>query len=382
MSGYLLFFDIKDLTVSLDGKVLKMQSPNIKTRTFPLIYIDQIVVYGNPKIYCNVWKALGDNGIPALILPSRGKGRPVWITPGLSTSVMIRKSQNIASENPETRDSIIRLLLQHKLEKQLELIKNFSEWSEIEKNNNHDKDTVSLLNKSLSKDQLEEYIFKASESIKNNIAELTKSSGRDKLMGYEGASANVWFSLLKQILSPEWNFSGRNRRPPKDPINALLSLSYTMAMTEVYKSVYERGMDPCIGFLHADLPGRDSFVLDILEPLRPGADLFCLNFAMKYIKPSNFSNSKNEGCRLDSTGRKIYFPNWSSWRLSWPYSFADTNLSNINDLDVEQEDSDEDFLEKENQLENNPFLNQNPKSLRICCLQIIKQVTKCFKNNN
>jgi len=371
MNGDLILLDRKDLTVSMDSKkVLKWQSPDIKTRTYPLNYIDQVVIYGNPKIYCNVWKALADHNIPALLLPSRGKGRPVWVTPGLSTSVMIRKAQHHASENVQMKDDVISVILKFKFLRQLALIEQLAEWFCYEKGQTLSQKIVPLFNTSLTDAQFDEYIHKAKEAYQNNLDRLSDISGRSSFMGHEGFAANVWFSLLKDVLSPEWKFSGRNRRPPKDPINALLSLSYTMAMTEVYKTVNERGMDPCVGFLHEALPGRDSFVLDILEPLRPGADQFSLMIAMHNLQPDNFTISEKEGCRIDSSGRGQYFPNWAQWRTFWPYSIGQKYLDDENDdefLDLEREDD--------------PFFNKNKKSLRLCCLQIIHEVTQCFKKS-
>ena len=213
------------------------------------------------------------------------------------------------------------------------------------------------------------YTLKAKESIARNSDSLLEASGRDQLMGFEGASAMSWFSLLKDILSPEWQFSGRNKRPPKDPMNALFSLSYTMATADVYKTVHERGMDPCIGFLHAARPGRDSFVLDVLEPLRPGADQFCLTLANTTMHPEQFTQSDHEGCRINNQGRRLYFNNWSQWRSTWPYIISQSNL------DTEDDDED-DYYESS---EENPFINKDSKSIRICCLQIINEVTQCFK---
>jgi CRISPR-associated protein Cas1 len=95
-------------------------------------------------------------------------------------------------------------------------------------------------------------------------------------MGQEGAAAIAYFQGLAQIIAPRWGFCGRNRGPPRDPVNALLSLCYTLAAQTILRTLQRKGFDPALGFLHPPEAGRHSLVLDALEPIRPEIDRFVL----------------------------------------------------------------------------------------------------------
>lgn len=96
-------------------------------------------------------------------------------------------------------------------------------------------------------------------------------SGLDPLRGLEGAAARAWYQLLAGRFTPPWSFPGRKRRPPTDPVNALLSLASTFLHTRLVAAIQARGLEPTLGSLHAWRPGRASLACDLMEPLR--ADL-------------------------------------------------------------------------------------------------------------
>jgi len=92
----------------------------------------------------------------------------------------------------------------------------------------------------------------------------------DSLMGVEGAGAAAYFSSFPHLLkAPHFSFPGRNRRPPRDPVNVLLSLGYTLLANAVQTQVHVAGLDPYLGCLHAVEYGRPSLVLDLMEEFRP-----------------------------------------------------------------------------------------------------------------
>jgi CRISPR-associated protein Cas1 len=103
------------------------------------------------------------------------------------------------------------------------------------------------------------------------LAEQTRSAANTEvLMGLEGAGAAAYFGVLGEILkAPGITFAGRNRRPPKDPVNVLLSLGYTLLANAVQTQVHLTGLDPYLGCLHSVEYGRPSLVLDLMEEFRP-----------------------------------------------------------------------------------------------------------------
>ena len=94
----------------------------------------------------------------------------------------------------------------------------------------------------------------------------------DRLRGFEGEAARLYFSVFGHMIrvpEPEMAFAGRNRRPPRDPVNALLSFLYTLLVHDCNSAAESVGLDPAVGFFHRDRPGRPSLALDLMEELRP-----------------------------------------------------------------------------------------------------------------
>ncbi len=91
---------------------------------------------------------------------------------------------------------------------------------------------------------------------------------RAELMGLEAQAARIYFSGLKLIIPPAFEFDGREKRPPKDPVNALLSYGYTLLYSRVLTAIAACGLEPFAGFLHADRSGKPSLVLDLVEEFR------------------------------------------------------------------------------------------------------------------
>jgi len=85
----------------------------------------------------------------------------------------------------------------------------------------------------------------------------------------EGLAAREYFASWKEMLDDQWSFAGRNRRPPTDPINSLLSFAYGLLRVQVTAAVHVAGLDPYVGYLHEPIRGQPALVLDLMEEFRP-----------------------------------------------------------------------------------------------------------------
>lgn len=122
-----------------------------------------------------------------------------------------------------------------------------------------------------------------------------------QLMGMEGAASRAYFAGLAAIVPAEWGFTGRNRRPPRDPVNAMLSYGYTVLVAEARRAVELAGLDPTQGFLHDSYRGRPSLALDLAEEFRALLiDTAVLRIiGVGAVRPGGFSDAGQAGCRMD-----------------------------------------------------------------------------------
>jgi CRISPR-associated protein Cas1 len=137
----------------------------------------------------------------------------------------------------------------------------------------------------------------------------------DTARGIEGAAAALYFSefssMIKECSWARFSFDGRNRRPPRDPINAMLSLGYSVLSKEVAGVCYAVGLDPFLGFLHQPRYGRPALALDLMEEFRPLiADSVVISLInRREIVESDFI-STTSGTFLNDRGRKVF---WEAW---------------------------------------------------------------------
>lgn len=157
------------------------------------------------------------------------------------------------------------------------------------------------------------------------IRTLSWRSSRAEVMGVEGTAAQLYFGVFQHLLlNKNFSFGGRSKRPPKDAINTLLSLFYTMLSHDVRSALNSIGLDPYVGFLHTDRPGRPSLALDLMEELRAYmVDRFVLSIVNKrQVRPSDFVEYGEDGIRLKDEARKDLIGLWQKRKkeeLTHPY---------------------------------------------------------------
>lgn len=160
-----------------------------------------------------------------------------------------------------------------------------------------------------------EKLKKASALLKQSMKYIKECETLDELRGFEGEAASVYFRVFDELIlrnKSQFVFSGRNKRPPLDNVNALLSFTYSLLANECAGAAYSVGLDPYVGFMHRDRPGRQSLALDLMEEFRaPIADRFVLTLINKQeINSKGFIKLESGAVIMDDTTRKIIIQKW------------------------------------------------------------------------
>ena len=172
-----------------------------------------------------------------------------------------------------------------------------------------------------------EKVKTASGFLKNSLEQIQKCESKEQLRGFEGEAASVYFSVFDQLIlqqKKDFSFHGRNKRPPLDNVNALLSFVYTLLTNSITSALECVGLDPYVGYLHTERPGRASLSLDLIEELRAIlADRFVLNLINKrMISGKNFSQKENGAVFMDDETRRTVITEWQNKKkevITHPY---------------------------------------------------------------
>lgn len=150
-----------------------------------------------------------------------------------------------------------------------------------------------------------------------NLQKIRKCENAEKLLGLEGESASLYFSVFDEMIlqqKEDFLFAGRNKRPPLDNVNAMLSFAYTLLTGMCASALEAVGLDPYVGFFHTDRPGRVSLALDLMEELRSVmADRFVLTLInKKIINASGFTKKESGAVIMDDDARKQFLTQWQN----------------------------------------------------------------------
>lgn len=170
-------------------------------------------------------------------------------------------------------------------------------------------------------------LSQASRTIKDLLPDVLSERSLDSLRGLEGAAATAYFRVLNDMIlvnKEDFFFRVRTRCPPQAPFNAMLSFAYSLLAGDCASALEGVGLDPYVGFLHRDRPGRTSLALDLMEELRPClADRFVLTLINKrIIKPSDFQHQESGAVLLTDEARRSFLTAWQERKreiITHPY---------------------------------------------------------------
>ena len=171
-------------------------------------------------------------------------------------------------------------------------------------------------------------ISSAAKYLGGTVQDLGKSLPLDILRGKEGDAARCYFDVFDNLILTQkdhFKFTDRNRRPPMDKVNTLLSFVYTLLTHDVMSALEGVGLDPAVGYLHRERPGRPSLALDVMEEFRSWlADRLVLSLInLRQIKPEGFTQSESGAVTMDDATRKTVIAAWQERKqdeLTHPYT--------------------------------------------------------------
>ena len=156
----------------------------------------------------------------------------------------------------------------------------------------------------------------AANRLRQIVTELKNQTASDRIRGFEGEAARHYFGVFNQMITAQngFVFDGRTRRPPKDPVNAMLSFMYSLLSKEISGALQGVGLDPQVGFLHEERPGRDSLALDLLEEFRaPIIDRLVLTLINRQqVKVGDFSTDMLGGVIMKEDARRLLLQSWQA----------------------------------------------------------------------
>lgn len=280
--------------LSLDGETVVIQNEEECLGRLPLLNLENIVSFGYRGASPRLMGACAERGIGLCFLTQHGRFL-ARISGPVSGNVLLRTAQYRLADTPDQALPIARMFLTGKIFN--------GRWS-LER---------TLRDHALRVDT--ERMKTAIEQMKQALNDLMHAGSVEELMGIEGVAAKAYFSVFEQMIlkNPAYfRFDGRNRRPPMDPVNALLSFTYTILGHEITGALESAGLDPAVGFLHALRPGRASLALDLLEELRaPLADRFVLSLInLGTITERDFAQKENGAFYLTDDARKRFLAAW------------------------------------------------------------------------
>jgi len=161
------------------------------------------------------------------------------------------------------------------------------------------------------------FLKKQSECISEQLKQVLTIDNEEKLRAAEGNAAHRYFSAFDELILQNkalFTFTNRNRRPPTDAVNAMLSFAYTLLASECRHALEVAGLDSYVGFLHADRPGRASLALDLMEELRPHfADRFALSLINRSeVAETDFEFQSSGAVYLSAQSRKKFLSSWQN----------------------------------------------------------------------
>lgn len=292
--------------LSLDGENVVVRDGEEILGRVPLHNLEDIVSFGYRGASPRLMSACAERGIGLCFLSAHGRFLN-RISGPVQGNVLLRRTQYRTADDPAAALELAKMSLTGKIYNGRWLLEHFCR------------------DHGMRIDQTA--VHAVIGQMKAALQQIASAKSAEELRGVEGSAAKAYFAAFPHLIlrnTADFPFEGRSRRPPMDPVNALLSFTYALLGNEIAGALEGVGLDPAAGFLHTMRPGRASLALDLLEELRaPLADRFVLSLInLGSITAKDFDRKENGAFYLKEDARRTFLAAWQKRKqetLTHPY---------------------------------------------------------------
>lgn len=284
-----LYVTTPEAYLRLEGETVCVMIEDEKRLQVPLHHLSSLVLFDHVMLSPALLGRCAEDGRSVVWLTRSGKFS-VRLEGPVSGNILLRQAQFRASEDSVLSLAIARAILAGKVRNSRQVLMRGA--------------------REASEDQEKQELVRVSKLLANQVRKLPSAADLDVLRGLEGDAARLYFDALTKVMKPQarldFPFEARNRRPPRDRFNALISFLYALVLSDCRSALETVGLDPQLGFLHAVRPGRPALALDLLEEFRaPVADRLALTLVNRgQLQPKHFDEREGGAVLLNDEGRK------------------------------------------------------------------------------
>ena len=284
-----LYLDQQGARLGKNGERLVVRDREGGEQSLPIEQVDRVMIYGRVQVTTEALDVLLKHGIPTTLLSSRGWLRG-HVLADCGGQVQRRARQYAVMKDAAQALPLARRLVEAKLRNQRWLLRTLDQPARA-------------------------------AAMEPFVALAERADSAEQLRGIEGSGARAYFAVFPELLADSpFTFAGRRKRPATDPVNALLSLGYTLLLAELRNALHGYGLDPFAGVFHASDGGQPSCALDLMEPLRPLVDRLVIRLARRVMQPEDFEEQDDGACLLKDGRRGQFYRAWEEWlaeRVLW-----------------------------------------------------------------
>ena len=285
-----LYVDRKDIELRHVGGVIELHEPTGRRGSIPLAGLTRVVLHGRVQLTTSVIGAFVDAGVCVVLLGGRRSRYLATCIGKTHNDVQRRLGQFDAYRDDAARVAWAQELVRAKIAAQQRLLRKAMK----------------------ARPDLRHALFRGNRRVAHALERLSGSElSLPTLLGIEGAAAAAYFAAYAALFPPSLGFKARRRRPPTDPVNACLSLAYTLLHFEAVAASHATGLEPMLGLYHEPSYGRESFAADAIEPFRPHVDEWVWQMFRKRVFTDHGFRHEGRAVLLNKQTRARFYEHFS-----------------------------------------------------------------------